>query len=515
MPLLLALRGGVAGRKRSAWLGAWLLLGLLQPASVSAQARLSNTPPPVLLPGQSPDSLIVFSAGCPDSVRRRVRVHRILILGNAKTRPRVLLAELDFAEGDSLEVNDLRARLEINRRRVFNLQLFHAVLWQVSCRGREGVSGGDITLTLIVRERWYLFPVPIFSLAERNLRAWAARPDHWQRVDYGLHLVQNNFRGANEQLTLNLQHGFDRKYELFYTIPYFDRRRRLGLSVGASLRQSHSLDYATFADRLQTYRSPSDFPLRRVALSAGLRWRHTIERLTRLTLNYRTDHITDSVLQFNPRYLGRTGVTQRAFLELEIYRTVNRRNTFGYPLTGSYLEFGGRFRFSPGPNGPLEGQLDVNYARYIPLPRQFYYAAEIQLQGRLTRTVAYPDNRALGYGNTVRGYELYVADGQQAVTVRQGLSRRLLSVARLPLPTRAGSRFGDVPLALYLNLFADAGLALDASAAARQNTLVNRPLGSAGLGLHLVTYYDRVVVLEAALNHRRQPTLVLTANFPI
>lgn len=513
MTRALAHAGAAVGRKLRLLAALWLYA--TGAAAQNGAAPPPSSPPPVLLPGRSADSLIVFSANCPDSARRRVRVGRILILGNAKTRPRVLLAELDFAEGDSLDVTELRPRLEANRRRVYNLQLFHAVLWQVSCLSGAGAPNGDLTLTLIVRERWYLFPVPIFSLAERNLRAWAARPDRWQRVDYGLHLVQNNFRGANEQLTLNLQHGFDRKYELFYTIPYFDRRRRLGLSVGASLRQSHSLDYATLADRLQTYRSPTDFPLRRVSLGAGLRWRRTIERLTRLTLNYRTERITDSVLQFNPRYLGRTGATERTFLEVEVYRTINKRNTFGYPLTGSYLEFGGHIRVSPNRSGPLEGQLSLNYTRYFSLPHQFYYAAELQLQGRLTRTVAYPDNRALGYGNTVRGYELYVADGQHAATLRQGLSRRLLSVARLPLPTRVGSRFGDVPLALYLNLFADAGLAIDASAAARQNTLVNRPLGSAGLGLHLVTYYDRVVVLEAALNHRRQPTLVLTANFPI
>ena len=101
-----------------------------------------------------------------------------------------------------------------------------------------------------VQERWYTFPVPILSLADRNLRSWLNRPDRWQRVDYGLHLLRTNFRGRNEQLIANLQLGFNRKYELFYEAPGLGRYRRLGFGVGASYYQSHSLDYITRADRL-------------------------------------------------------------------------------------------------------------------------------------------------------------------------------------------------------------------------------------------------------------------------
>ena len=39
--------------------------------------------------------------------------------------------------------------------------------------------------------------------------------------------------------------------------------------------------------------------------------------------------------------------------------------------------------------------------------------------------------------------------------------------------------------------------------------------GAVGLGLHLVTYYDRVIVLETALNHRRQLSFVVSTGFAI
>ncbi|MEJ7662362.1 MAG: hypothetical protein WKG07_23735 [Hymenobacter sp.] len=64
------------------------------------------------------------------------------------------------------------ARLEANRRRLFNLQLFHAVLVQASC----AVASASSVLLFAVQERWYSFPCPILSLADRNLRVVARPP---------------------------------------------------------------------------------------------------------------------------------------------------------------------------------------------------------------------------------------------------------------------------------------------------------------------------------------------------
>ena len=118
-----------------------------------------------------------------------------------------------------LRAATLGRRLEANRLRLFNLQLFHQVLVQAVCRD------GELTILYSFQERWYTFPIPIFSLADRNFRSWLDRPDRWRRVDYGVHVVRRNFRGRNEQLLGNLQLGFNRKYELFYEAPGYGRRR--------------------------------------------------------------------------------------------------------------------------------------------------------------------------------------------------------------------------------------------------------------------------------------------------
>ena len=502
------MRGRAGESQARSWLLTLILLvSLLAAGSLTATAQ--TTAPPVLLPGEAYDSLVILNPPCAPE-RVRAVVGQIAFFGNIRTRERILRAELDVREGDSLTVAELRARLEANRRRLYNLQLFHAVLAQAICRD------GRLTLIFTLRERWYFFPSPIFSLADRNPRAWLARHD-FSRVDYGLHLMQKNFRGRNEQLTANLQHGFNRKYEIFYTLPYaLSRQRGLGLQVAASLYQSHSLDYAVRADRLLAFKDPAAFPIRRWYAAAALLKRYTVERQLRLGLRYVEENVTDSVLARQPRYFGLPGpARRRTWLEGDFHYLRNHTNTFAYPTAGSAVELALNPRVGLGGAPQLAALALATYRWYRPLGHQLFYAASVRGQLRLTRTVGFADNQALGYRASVRGYDLYVMNGQHYAVLRQGLSRRLFDVARLPLPLRGGSRFGDIPVSGYLNLFADAGYARDASALAAANPLANRWLGAVGLGLHLVTYYDRVLVLEAALNHRRQASFVVGAGFPI
>jgi hypothetical protein len=83
-----------------------------------------------------PADTLVRIVPCPGVLRAAVGT--ILFAGNSVTKERILRAELDFHEGDTLTLADLSARLEANRSRLFNLQLFHGVVAQASC-GTDGL----------------------------------------------------------------------------------------------------------------------------------------------------------------------------------------------------------------------------------------------------------------------------------------------------------------------------------------------------------------------------------------
>ena len=482
-----------------------LLLTLLALASnAPAITAPSDTVRRPLRPVVAPTDTLVRVFPCPGA--DRVAIGPVLFAGNAVTKERILQAELDLHEGDTVAVADLMARLEANRRRLFNLQLFHAVVAQATC------VKGKVQVVFGVQERWYTFPVPILSLADRNLRAWLDRPDRWQRIDYGIHLVRSNFRGRNEQVVANLQLGFNRKYELFYEAPGLGQHRRLGLGLGASYYQSHALDYITRADRLVPYRTDDAFPIQRFYASGGLRFRHTVQSLTAFDVSYHHQQITDSVRYYNPNYSQ--GRTQREYVDFVLVGTRNQRNTFAYPLTGQFVQATVAYRAFL--NQALANAITVRlrYARYTALGRGFYYSVGIGGQARFTRRLAYADSRALGYDALVRGYDQYVIDGRHYGLLQQGLSYQLFNPAPIRLSALDNPKINTIPVALYLNIFADTGYA-SATAQLPENRLANRFLGATGIGVHLVTYYDRVLTAEYTLNALGETGYFFRTVFPI
>lgn len=504
-------------------LGVLLLLSLrlpaaaqtpLPPASPDSLRELSQERrPPPLAPVVAPTDTLVRVGTCPGE---RVRVGIILFAGNNRTRERTLRAELNFREGDSLTVADLPARLEANRRRLFNLQLFHAVLAQASCGGT-----GQLTVLFSVQERWYILPTPILSLSE-NFNVWRTRPDRWHRLDYGLHLVDTNFRGRAEQLTANVQLGFNRKYELFYEAPGLGRRRRVGLGLGISYYQSRNLDYNIVGDRRLSLPTAEDaaFPIQRFYLTGGLRLRHTVQRSSAFNISYHREQVSPLIYGLNPAYL--LGFQRRQYLEASLSTTSNQRNTFAYPLTGRFLsatlafrQFVGRPDRSPG-YATLRGR----YARYLSLGHGFYYALGLAAQTRLfAARLAEADARALGYDALVRGYDFYVVEGRHYGVVQQGLSWRAWAPPPLRLPFINNPKIGTLPLAIYLNAFTDAGLAGgDLGLPVRpSNQLPGQLQASVGAGVHFVTYYDRVFCVELIRTLTVYPNLgfFFRSSFPI
>ena len=473
---------------------------------------------PALAPVVAPTDTLVSIVACPGA-GPQVRIRTILFVGNAITKERTLRAELNLREGDTLALADLPARLELNRRRLYNLQLFHAVLVQASCSG-----AGQLILVFSVQERWYVLPTPIFSIADPNFRRWLDRPgtERWQRLDYGLHLTHTNFRGRAEQLTANLQLGFNRKYELFYEAPGFGRRRRVGVGFGISYYQSRNLDYLTANDRPTPLPQPEAdaFPIQRFYVSGGLRLRHTVQFSTAIDASYHRQIISDSIFHLNPDYfLGRT---QRQYVEFSLVSTNNQRNTFAYPLTGQFMQAALSLRkfVDQGPVAtmPAYATVRLRYARYVSLGHQLYYAVGGWGQTRLLAArYAYADSRALGYDALVRGYDSYIVDGRSYALLQQGLSYRAWAPPPLHLPFVANPKINTLPLVVYLNVFADAGLtggSLGRPEVA-SNQLPGRLLASAGLGLHLVTYYDRVFCFELTRTAQARTGFFIRSSFPI
>ncbi len=467
---------------------------------------LGIPPPPAVVVGDSAtkgDSLSTSLAVlCPQD---SAVVDEIIFAGNNKTREGVLRAELNVREGNVLGRKDLSKKLEENRLRLFNLQLFHWVKYEVWCQD------GKLKILFALQERWYFWPAPVLQIADRNINSWLENRD-WNRIDYGLYLRYDNFRGRNEKLRVNLLHGFNRRYEFQYVKPYLtERYRKIGGSIAASFYQSRTLEYNAVGNRLRTFRDESAFPIQRQYVSAAVIFRQNVQKQTSLSLSLHQQIISDSVLRLNPRFFYNR--TRRQFAAVELTRTINLRNTFSYPLSGSYLRASIAQQVFFNEESPPITTLFLKVADYNDLNRGFYYTYGAELQTMLGARPSFADNAALGYRSFVRGYELYVVGGQHYAMLKQGLSKRVFRQDNITLPFISNPKFNHIPLSVYLNIFTDGGYVVD-RIFQDENHLSNRFLIGSGVGLHFVTFYDRVVRLEYSYNRERERGFFIHTSFP-
>jgi len=197
---------------------------------------------------------------------------------------------------------------------------------------------------------------------------------------------------------------------------------------------------------------------------------------------------------------------------LELARTLNFRNTFSYPLSGHYLQFGLNQLLSVAGNQHNTTAF-ARFSQYLPLKNNFYYSYSLEAQSRLATNLAYADNIALGYKSYIRGYELYVIGGQHYGLFKNGLSHQLLDLNQIELKFIRNPKFNRIPVTLYLNWFADAGYTIE-NRFEQTNFLTNRLNMSTGIGLHIVSYYDRVLTLEYSINREGNRGLFIHSAFP-
>ena len=112
---------------------------------------------------------------------QKVKIDSILFKGNERTKVTILTRELDFQIGDSLDVSDIEKRLEINRRKLMNTNLFIWTKFDFRL-----IDNKSVVIRYEFLEQLYTLIFPIFSLADRNLTDWINRGADPKRIIYGI-----------------------------------------------------------------------------------------------------------------------------------------------------------------------------------------------------------------------------------------------------------------------------------------------------------------------------------------
>lgn len=427
-----------------------------------------------------------------------VRVDRIQVEGNKKTRKATILRELEFAAGDTLREPDLSPALERNRLRVMNLGIFsHA---EIEAANKNDQNG--ITITIKVTEGWYILPVPLLALADRNFNVWWHEFNHsFKRVNYGLDWTQLNFTGNADALKAKAQFGYTNRYELQYRSPSLNRARTLGFETSISYSRGHELSYNTIDNKLQFLKIPEKWLVEQIFLSGTFTSRPKYYNTQSLTLEYRDNRIADTIASYlNPDYFL-NGAKRQRHGSIMYGITLDHRDIRPYPLSGWRAI--GEVRW----NGLLPGD-DLHVGRIFAQYDQYFAFAkwlslETILRGRFSyprRQLPWSNNQGLGYGGSfIRGFEYYVVDGLDFAVLRTSWHIRFFSRQITMGKWMPAKAYRKLPLDIHLALNADIGWANEPYYKTR-NPLANRALLGYGPGLDIVAWYDKTIRLEWSWN---------------
>lgn len=433
------------------------------------------------------------------------RVSGILLEGNRITKERVVLRELTFHEGDTLTAGALYQQLGRSRDNLMNLGLFNTVDLLPNYLGPH-----EVFILITLNERWYWWPQPLVRLADPNFNTWWLTKD-FRRINFGMEFFAFNMRGRNETLVAKAQLGYSREFGLTYRVPFVDRRQRWGVQVSGGYGEQDEITIGTDANKRILLKTPTQNIIRqwRAGATVTLRRSHYIRH--GWSAGWNDVAVRDTVVLRNPDYLA-PFARRAGYLALAYTMVLDRRDSRAFPLEGSY----GRLALERSGIGP--GQPDVtavNATVQRSWKRGERWSLGASLSGKASQGVAdhYYLQEGLGYRDYLRGYEYYIIDGQhwflgKANVLFTLVQPRLYRVEAIPLEA-----FRTFYIAVYLNAFSDQGYVADLVHAAR-NPLANHWQHSYGLGLALVTSYDQVLRLEAAVNGLREAGFYLHFTQP-
>jgi len=441
-------------------------------------------------------------------------VEDIQVLGNNKTKKEVILRELAFSPGDSVQLDQLTQKIERSQSLLMNTNLFSKVT--ITYQDWSGVDN-HISIKVEVKEAWYIYPVPSFQLADRNFNVWWV--DHnaaLSRTNYGMDFTHLNTTGRGDRLKASFQLGYTQKYRLRYITRSLNAAQTMGLSVNFAYLQNREVNYATVDNRQVFYENNETVNYHRFLGDLSITFRPGLLETHEIRMGYRHNTINEVIAQeLNPSFFNNGESIQR-FGILEYFYQYDARDNRGYPMEGNYLSF------SLEKDG-LGIHQDRNalttylqYQQYLDIFGKFNLGLVSKAKYSFIRTPQpYNDNRAIGFfGNSLRGYEYYVIDGLDMLLLNTSIKHPILNLEINLGRLMPISSFRRIPFRLNVSLNNDFGYVNNPFGKA-VNPFNNRLLWGTGVGLDAIFFFDMVFRVEYSRNHLGESGVFLHFNSSI
>jgi len=418
------------------------------------------------------------------SQNEQVIVTDIIIEGNKKTKERTVLRELNFAVGDTIPTVALMPNLRRSEELLLNTGLFTAA--KINIKNWD-TDKNQISITIELREMWYLYPFYIFELADRNFNVWWEEQGRsFKRINYGGRLAWLNLTGRRDLLKATVQFGYTKKFELSYNLPMLGKSRNLGGFAEIHYSNRKEIAYITEASKLLFKKQVGEpLLLTRFRVGAGVSYRQGLNKYHTGKIIFSDNSIGDTISQvLNPDYFLESRGRQRHFT-LQYDFTLDKRDVKAYPQAGNlfsiFLQKDG-FGFFDDVNA---FSATSTYAHYFPLGKKISFGAKLKARYTFTRAEQ-------PYTHVIDGMDYAYAKThfQFQIFKREINWGKYMFIQQFRL----------MPLKVYLAINNDFGYA-NAPFNGERSTLSNEFLWGRGVGLDFVVFQDKVWQFEYSWNH--------------
>ena len=440
---------------------------------------------------------------------QNVIIGDISISGNSTTKESFILRELVFKEGDTISSNDYSEAINKSRQNIINTSLFNEVIIEGS------LTGNVSTISISVKERWYLWPIPQLTIDERNFNTWL-ETGNLSRASAGVFLTHNNMRGRGEILKVLFMLGYNQKLGLSYEMPYLNKKKTFGMGFQSIYTLKHEVNAITEKDK-QVFLKTNDTPIQRDWVNAiQFNYRPKLYIHNTLQIRHQLWEFSDTLVDFNP-YYSPNATKNLQYFSIYYKLKVDYRDYKPYPLNGFYTDIEA---LKTG-LGILNNDVNIfslksTSRKYFNLTNNFYAAVGFIAKLSWGGFQPYMIEKGLGYGRDyIRGYEYYVIDGQDYAVVKTNIKYAIIPKKVFKLNWIPTEKFNTIPISIYVNIFGDAGYVNNNQIYDPLNKLPNSFQYSGGLGIDLSTYYDAVARMEWAINAMGESHIYLHFIAPI
>ncbi len=422
--------------------------------------------------------------------------------GNRKTKAKILTREFTIGIGDTIPLSELAIKLEENRLRLLNTNLFNDVKINV----KNWTFDDKVSIVISVVERWYFFPVPIFELADRDFNVWWKEQNHdISRTNYGVRLTHGNISGRRDPFSMLLQFGYTPKFSIGYNIPYLNKKQTIGAFANYFYSTNREVGYKTVNNRLVFFKNPLEKIFTRLSYSGGITYTPGLFDKHVLSLGYSKQTLDTSVTASLNRDYFLDSRTVQAYSSLFYSYTNDTRNFKPYPMEGHLFNLTinklGLFK----KDNAHAVDISMRWSQYFKLTKKLSIETIARGKTMLNRKPQpYNFQRAIGYGSDyMNGYELYVVDGYDFGLLKNSLRFQLID-KDYDMSRYTKSKWMKVWEVLPIKTFLTANLDLGYAYTPHYkpiNDFNNRLLYGGGIGLDFLAYHGMLWQFEYSFNH--------------